>query len=76
MVSFAAAVVIFHYDRRFGIAALAVAAIIAFSRLYLFVHFPTDVLAGSLIGAGLGIASFVLTDRLADRIAKNRAGRE
>lgn len=76
MVSFAAAVVIFHYNRRFGIAALAVAAIIAFSRLYLFVHFPTDVLAGSLIGAGLGIASFVVTDRLADRIAKNRASRE
>lgn len=29
--------------------------LIAFSRLYLYVHFPTDVLAGSIIGFFLGI---------------------
>lgn len=31
------------------------AILIAFSRLYLYVHFPTDVLAGILIGIGCGI---------------------
>lgn len=31
-------------------AALILAALIAFSRLYLFVHFPTDILAGILLG--------------------------
>ena len=31
------------------------AVLIAFSRLYLYVHFPTDVLAGALIGIGIGI---------------------
>lgn len=74
MASFAAAVAIFHYNRRFGIAALAVAAIIAFSRLYLFVHFPTDVLGGSLIGVGLGVTSYILTDKIADRIVEKRYG--
>lgn len=74
MVSFAAAVVIFHYNRKLGIAALALAALIAFSRLYLFVHFPSDVLAGTVIGIGLGIAAFVITDRVADHIKKKKSG--
>ena len=33
-----------------GAAALILACLIAFSRLYLFVHFPTDVLAGIAVG--------------------------
>ena len=36
--------------------ALAVAAVIAFSRLYLYVHWPSDVLGGALLGAFLGWA--------------------
>lgn len=38
-------------DRRLGIAACVLAVLIAFSRLYIGVHYPTDVLAGLLIGA-------------------------
>ena len=74
MISFAAAVAIFHYNRKAGIAALVVASLIAFSRLYLFVHFPSDVLVGTLIGIGLGIAAFIVTDRVADKIRKNKSG--
>lgn len=37
-------------DRRFGWAAIPLAAVIAFSRLYLFVHFPSDILAGAILG--------------------------
>ncbi len=48
--SFAAATVIFFMHKRYGIAALIFASLIAFSRLYLFVHYPTDVLAGICFG--------------------------
>ena len=37
--------------------ALAVAVVIAFSRLYLYVHWPSDVLGGALLGAFLGWAA-------------------
>lgn len=47
---------------RWGLLALAVA--IAFSRLYLFVHFPTDVLAGIVIGVVLSYAAKYIVDRL------------
>ena len=36
--------------RAFGISAYVLAALIAFSRLYNYVHFPTDVLAGMILG--------------------------
>lgn len=41
-------------DRRLRRVALALAVLIAFSRLYLYVHWPTDVLAGAALGVGLG----------------------
>lgn len=49
--SFAAAVSIYLYDKRLGAAALIAAALVAFSRLYFYVHFPSDVFAGALLGA-------------------------
>ena len=48
--SFAAAVSIFLYNRKWGAAAIVLAVLIGFSRLYLGVHFPTDVLAGAILG--------------------------
>lgn len=50
MHGFTAATMIFLHNRRAGIAALILAAVIAFSRMYLFVHFPTDILGGAIIG--------------------------
>ena len=47
---FAASVSIFLYSKKAGIAAIIVATAIAFSRMYLFVHFPTDVLASVVLG--------------------------
>ncbi len=46
--SFIAAFVLWRTDRKFGGAALVLAILMAFSRLYLFVHFPTDVIGGVL----------------------------
>lgn len=59
--SFASAVVLLVYSRKMGVAALTLAAIIAFSRLYLFLHFPSDILASVVLGsvtAGFAIMLF------------------
>lgn len=50
MNSFTAAMCIFLHQKRWGIVAFVVAALIAFSRMYLFVHFPTDIITGMIIG--------------------------
>lgn len=53
--SFIAATIIMNSNKRMGIAAYVLASLIAFSRLYLYVHFPTDVLAGVLLGITIGL---------------------
>ena len=53
--AFGAATAIFMRHRKLGSAAYAVAALIAFSRLYMFLHFPTDVLFGTALGIALGV---------------------
>lgn len=53
--SFAAATVIFSFNKKWGTGALCLAALVGFSRLYLFVHFPTDVLAGMVLGILSGV---------------------
>lgn len=58
LVSFEGAVSIFLYNRKWGWWALALAVLIAFSRLYLFVHFPTDVLAGAALGTAIALAAY------------------
>ena len=50
MNGFTASVSILLCDKKLGIVAVILAAAIAFSRLYNFVHFPTDVIAGIVIG--------------------------
>lgn len=49
--SFAAAFAVFFHNKKWGAGALAFASLIAFSRLYLYVHFPTDILGGIVVGA-------------------------
>jgi len=41
-------------DRKLGILACVSAALIAFSRLYVYVHFPTDILGATILGIGIG----------------------
>lgn len=56
--SFAAATAVYrNMPRMYGIGALILAGLIAFSRLYLGVHFPTDVLGGILGGAAAAYAA-------------------
>lgn len=56
--SFSTAFAIFFCHKGYGIPALCLAALIAFTRLYLYVHFPTDILGGLLLGFLCGVAAW------------------
>ena len=58
--SFAAATVLYLYHKKWGIPALLLAGAIAFSRVYLFVHYPSDVVAGAMFGVATAIACMML----------------
>lgn len=59
--SFEACTAMLYYDRRVGVPALILAIGIAFSRLYLYVHYPSDVLASLLLGVLIGVCGIVLS---------------
>lgn len=48
------AIILTSANHRFGFIAIPLAVLIAFSRLYLFVHFPTDVLISVILGFTIG----------------------
>lgn len=67
MSSIECATVIFMFDKKYGIPALIIAVLIAFSRMYLYVHFLTDVLLGALIGVLLGILIYRVYHKFIDK---------
>ncbi len=71
--SFAAAVSIFMWRKKEGSAALVLAALIAFSRLYFTVHYPTDVLVGTITGALYGVAAYFIVKALMNKVSKLNA---
>lgn len=71
--SFAAAVSIFMWRKKEGSAVLVLAALIAFSRLYFTVHYPTDVLVGTITGALYGVAAYFIVKALINKVPKLNA---
>ena len=63
LASFEAAIALTVYNRKWGIPALVLATIIAFSRLYLYVHYPTDVLFSLLISVGIAFLACFLVKK-------------
>ncbi len=63
--SFAAAVSLFYWKKTYGYVAFAVAVTIALSRLYFFVHYPTDILGGALIGTVFALISIWIIEKAA-----------
>ena len=56
-------------DRRLGFAAVALALLVGFGRVYAGVHYPSDAAAGLLIGAAIGAAIVLLLRRPTASIA-------
>ena len=71
--AFAAAFVMYRMlPRKYGVPALLLALLIAFSRLYLGVHYPSDVLFGILIGALTAETAVELTEKFMENSEMRR----
>lgn len=70
--SFAAASALYFGRKKLWIPAAILAGLIGFSRLYLYVHYPTDVFAGALIGIMMGWIGSVLANAISARLSKHR----
>ena len=62
--SFEACTVMMLGSRKLGIPATLLAILIAFSRLYLYVHYPTDVIASVILGTLFGVLGYLLSHKL------------
>lgn len=61
LASFEAATALFLHHKKWGIAALVLAFFVSISRLFLLVHYPTDLLFGALLGILFAVlASFTV----------------
>ena len=54
--------IFFRHIKKYFIPVLITGILIAFSRMYLSVHFPSDIIAGIIIGIFSGYAGEKLTD--------------
>lgn len=68
----AAVVALFRFKWK-GLIALAVALLVAVSRIYLCLHYPSDVLGGVLIGAACGVAGHFIVKAIENHIDKRRS---
>lgn len=69
--SMIAATILTMGNKKFGYVAIPLAVLIAFSRLYLYVHFPTDILGGAIMGITIGALTFIVGNKLTQKIKRN-----
>lgn len=70
-VSFCAFAVIWYFLGKKSLPFAFTAVIIAFSRLYIGVHYPSDVILGAIIGFLIGVLSIILSNLVVKKL-KNR----
>ena len=71
--SFEAATAILLRHKKLGIAAMILAILIAFSRMYLYVHYPTDVIASVFLGIGLAFLANWIVNKVSAAIVAKKA---
>lgn len=74
VIAFAAATALLFAYRRLGAVALVAAVLMASSRVWIGVHYPHDVLVGSLVGILAGVALTPLAGRAAPLVDRARSG--
>ena len=68
--SFEASVVLLLNDKRMGIPAVILAVLVAFSRLYLYIHYPTDVIFSVFAGILFAFIGNAIAAKLAPKLVK------
>ena len=68
--SMAAAFTIFTQHKKLGIVTLVLATLMGLSRLYVFVHFPTDVYCGIIVGAAIALSVWYGDKKFGHKIAQ------
>lgn len=59
-----AATILTMYKKKWGVVVIPLAAVIAFSRMYLYVHFPSDILGGVVMGVVIGNCTYAIGRRV------------
>lgn len=73
--SFEAAVVMLKNSKKLGIPAMILAILISFSRLYLYVHYPTDVLASVILGTLFALIGDAIAAKVAPKLHFGKKGK-
>lgn len=71
LASFEATIMILLHNKKWGIISLIVAILIAFSRMYLFVHFPTDILGGIILGTINSLVVYYAYEKIKNKNIEN-----
>lgn len=69
---FSFVVILFLAKNKWWIPSLVLASLIGFSRLYLYVHFPTDVLCGAICGTVFGGISYYFSKKILGVLGEKR----
>ena len=73
--SFEASVVLLKNSKKMGIPALIIAVLVSFSRLYLYVHYPTDVIVSVILGTLFAFIGDWLAGLVAPKLAPRKRGK-
>jgi undecaprenyl-diphosphatase len=71
---FALSTIVFLYNRKLGIFFYAVTVLMTLSRVFVGIHWPSDILAGALIGILIGVIGNKIFRKYESNIFRDRRG--
>ncbi len=66
--SFACATAVFMFNKKWGVVAFGYAVLMAISRIYLHVHYATDVIGGMIVGIFVGVAVMLVFTKIENKV--------